>query len=185
MIIWLCLLIALVTVGGFVLARIKSLIFWDQNGFRPQAPRYQPLATKWRIWSGGLTEGLLIDTVSDHQSLRLEFRVIRCSGPHRSEFGRINNMHILARPPGHPTLCSTYFHFPILSTPTPNLSFVVLKAFAFFRSHLTTVELIHSGVLRFNKNSDYGRLPRNFGCNCDSEWDSERAICWTELPSCH
>ena len=56
--------------------------------------RYQPLATKWRISVCGLIEGLLIDTVSDHQSLRLEFRVIRC-GPHRSEFGRINNMHIL------------------------------------------------------------------------------------------
>ena len=142
--------------------------------------RYQPLATKWRISSCGLVEGLLIDTVSDHQSLRLEFRVIRCGG-HRSEFGRINNMHILAPLPSAaiPNLLSP------LSTPGPNLSFGALKAFAFFRSHLTTVELIHSGVLRFNKNSDYGRLPRNFGCNCDSEWDSERAICWTELPSCH
>ena len=117
-------------------------------------------------------EGLLIDTVSDHQSLRLEFRGIRC-GRHRSEFGRINNMHILAPLPSAaiPNLLSP------LSTPGPNLSFGALKAFAFFRSHLTTVELIHSGVLRFNKNSDYGRLPRNFGCNCDSEWDSERAIC--------
>ena len=77
----------------------KKPIFWIKTVGASGLARYQPLATKWRISSSRLVEGLLIDTVSDHQSLRLEFRVIRC-GPHRSEFGRINNMHILALTPG-------------------------------------------------------------------------------------
>ena len=66
----------------------------------------------------GLVEGLLIDTVSDHQSLRLEFRVIRC-GPHRSEFGRINNMHILDRAASDPAIPNllSYFHFQVHSSP--------------------------------------------------------------------
>ena len=161
---WFCLSIVLATVGGPVFISNKKANFFGSKRLVARGlARYQPLATKWRISVCGLIEGLLIDTVSDHQSLRLEFRVIRC-GPHRSEFGRINNMHIL-EPSPHPALSDaipTYFHFTTLSTPSPNLSFGALKAFAFFRSHLTTVELIHSGVLRINKNSDYGRVPPNF-----------------------